>query len=77
MPKVFRFDVTEIPLNIGTITNTIGIRDAFLYNNRDTLEKNKAVRKPGLMYGRGPEVVPIVQPMYITHFFKMFQNLYG
>ncbi|QBM91076.1 quinate dehydrogenase [Metschnikowia aff. pulcherrima] len=48
-----RFDEKNTPLNIGTNTDTIGIRDSFLYNSKDAVEKNIKNGKPGLVYGGG------------------------
>lgn len=48
-----RFDDSGSPLNIGTNTDTIGIRDAFYYNNKKAVETSKSKGKPGLVYGGG------------------------
>ncbi|KAM9895391.1 hypothetical protein OXX69_011034 [Metschnikowia pulcherrima] len=45
-----RFDEKNTPLNIGTNTDTIGIRDSFLYNSKEAVEKNIKNGKPGLIY---------------------------
>lgn len=48
-----RFDANQKALNIGTNTDTVGIRDAFLYNTRDVAEASIAAKLPGLVYGGG------------------------
>lgn len=48
-----RFDADGTPLNVGTNTDTLGIRDAFLYNNKEAVERSRKAGKPGLVYGGG------------------------
>lgn len=48
-----RFDASGRALNIGTNTDTVGIRDSFLYNARDTVEHSRNNNKPALVYGGG------------------------
>ncbi|GEQ71471.1 hypothetical protein JCM33374_g5155 [Metschnikowia sp. JCM 33374] len=48
-----RFDNSGTPLNIGTNTDTLGIRDSFLYNHKLAVESSKQAGKPGLVYGGG------------------------
>lgn len=40
-------------LNIGTNTDTVGIRDAFRYNAAEHVRKSQEQNKPGLVYGGG------------------------
>lgn len=40
-------------LKIGTNTDTIGIRDSFLFNANSYVESSKKSAKPGLVYGGG------------------------
>lgn len=48
-----RFDESGKPLNIGTNTDTYGIRDAFLLNAPEFVEKCRNTNKVGLVYGGG------------------------
>lgn len=48
-----RFDENGKALNIGTNTDTFGVRDAFLMNALPVVERSQAARKPELVYGGG------------------------
>lgn len=48
-----RFNGEGRALNIGTNTDTIGIRDAFLFNSPDIVKQSQLAQKPGLVYGGG------------------------
>lgn len=42
-----------IPINIGTNTDTVGIRDLMRFNAPEIVAKNIKTNKPGLVYGGG------------------------
>lgn len=48
-----RFNGERKPLNIGTNTDTIGIRDSIKFNAAEIVERSKKAGKPGLVYGGG------------------------
>lgn len=48
-----RFDENGKALNIGTNTDTFGVRDAFLVNAKKFVERSQGSQKPGLVYGGG------------------------
>lgn len=48
-----RFDASGKALNIGTNTDTIGIRDAFLLQSANLVEESRRTGRPGLVYGGG------------------------
>lgn len=48
-----RFDHQKNPLNVGTNTDTIGIRDAFVFRSKDVVQENLRSGRPGLVYGGG------------------------